>query len=58
MAEPPKQIFTYHDGSALIIMRASEIAQMDVWNGNRILDFQHCLKTNTYGLLYEVKGLL
>lgn len=41
--EPPKQIFTYHDHSALIIMRASEIAQMDVWNGNRILDFQHLL---------------
>ena len=43
MADNPKQLFEYHDRSVLKIMRASEVADYDVWKGNRIIDLAHCL---------------
>lgn len=42
MAEPNKPLFTYHDGSVLKRMKASEVADMNIWKGNRIIDPIHC----------------
>jgi hypothetical protein len=37
----PKSLFQYHDGSVLKLMKASQIATLDVWKGNRIIDIDH-----------------
>ncbi len=39
--DAPKHLFEYHDGSLLKIMKASVIADMDIWKGNRIIDPAH-----------------
>jgi hypothetical protein len=43
MSEPRMHLFEYHDGSLLKMMKASAIADMDIWKGNRIVDLAHCL---------------
>ncbi len=42
MTDASNQLFKYHDGSYLKQMYASQIADMDIWKGNRIIDRAHC----------------
>lgn len=42
MTEPTNQLFKYHDNSTLKVMQASQIADMEIWKGNRIIDRAHC----------------
>lgn len=42
MSEALKYLFEYHDGSVLKIMKASHVADLDIWKGNRIIDKLHC----------------
>lgn len=34
-------LFQYNDGSTLKLMKASQIATLEVWKGNRIIDMEH-----------------
>lgn len=36
------KLFIYHDKSYLVQMNASDIAKLDIWKGNRIIDRTHC----------------
>lgn len=36
------KLFQYHDGSVLKQMQASQVADLEIWKGNRILDRAHC----------------
>jgi hypothetical protein len=42
MTEPTNQLFKYHDNSTLKVMQASEVANLQIWKGNRIIDYSHC----------------
>ncbi len=42
MTDASNKLFQYHDNSTLKIVQASQIADMDIWKGNRIIDRAHC----------------